>query len=216
MNDLMHVPTTDESQKMYDVFHQQMNLYAGTDKKEFKLDYKVFGILKICYDDGSESVPLVDHSLSQSEMYEMVRDPDCDADKQLVIEFDEKDFRCLASNVFAIKKYFEELTYEKGFEGIVMKPNYVQEGFLPMMKCRNTSYLTIIYGYDYKTEPKLSRLIKNKSTKLKIKQSIREFREGMAMLKIKYDDIGKNPEYQKVMMKFIYDEEYGATLDPRL
>lgn len=225
MKDLLDVPDTATSQKMYDVYHHQMNLYAGIDRKqetkldevtlvvESKLEYKAFGILKICFDDGSESIPLIDKSYSQGEMYNIVSDPDCETDAQLTIKFDEKNFQ---ESLNAVKKYFEKLTYEDGFEGIVMKPDYVIEGTLPMMKCRNTSYLTIVYGYDYKTKAKLNRLVKNKSTKSKIKQSVREYQKGLEMLKIKYDEISTDPNYQKILLKFLYDEEIGATLDPRL
>jgi len=65
-------------------------------------------------------------------------------------------------------------------------------------------------------EPKLSRLINSKSTSSKIKQSIKEFALGMEMLKVNYSDIQESEDYQKVMMKFLYNEEIGEKLDPRL
>lgn len=212
MRELLEVPDTTSSQKMYDVYHKQMCLYAGKDKK---LEYKAFGILKICFNDdnNTESIPLVDKTYSQGEMYDLVRDPDCKEDEQLLIKIDEKNYH---ESVKTIRQYFEKLTYEKGFEGIVMKPDYVINGLLPMMKCRNTSYLSIIYGYDYKTEPKLSRLVTKKSTKSKIKHSVREFLLGMEMLKIKYGEINTDKNYGKVVLKFIYDEEDSTKLDPRL
>lgn len=236
------------SQDMYEIYHEQMVLYARhlvkdeihrpgeleeniddgsesiADSKlndnnylelsQLPLEYKAFGILKICFNDGSESVPLIDHTFSQSAMYNLVKDPHCELDNQLVVEIDEKNFD---KSVETIKKFFKDLTYDKGFEGVVIKPDYITEStLLPMMKCRNTSYLSIVYGYDYKTEPKLTRLIQKKSTKTKIKQSIREFQKGIDMLRIKYTNIETDPSYRKLMLRFIYDEEEGVTLDPRL
>ena len=233
LQDIMWIHDTETAQKLYTTYHEQMRLYAGYETKgveetknsdqipenvkekqvQKELKYKPFGILKLCFDDGSESIPLVDQTYSQSEMYQLLHDPMSPEDDQLTITLDPDN---LEQSIETIKAYFNTLTVEKGYEGVVIKPDYVKQGCLPMMKCRNTSYLTIIYGYDYTMEPKLSRLIDSKSTSSKIKQSIKEFALGMEMLKVNYSDIQESEDYQKVMMKFLYNEEIGEKLDPRL
>jgi hypothetical protein len=225
---IMWIHDTETAQKLYTTYHEQMRLYAGYETKgemveipenvkrnqaQKELKYKPFGILKLCFDDGSESIPLVDQSYSQSEMYQLLHDPMSLEDDQLTITLNPDN---LEQSIETIKAYFTTLTVEKGYEGVVIKPDYVKHGCLPMVKCRNTSYLTIIYGYDYTMEPKLSRLINSKSTSSKIKQSIKEFALGMEMLKVNYNDIQESEDYQKVLMKFLYNEEIGEKLDPRL
>jgi len=196
------------TKSLYKTYNEQMKLYA----EDKPICYKPFGILKIVYDDNTESIPLLDNKYSQSEMYTILHDK-TDLIDQIVIEITNENFD---DSLKQIKSYFNKLTIDQGYEGIVFKPDYVLPGLLPMMKCRNTSYLTIIYGYDYMIEPKLSRLIENKTTANKIKQSIKDFELGMEMLKIKYDDIKDSDEYKKIVMKYLYNEEIGEKLDPRL
>ena len=208
-----------------------VDLTSGLNNSYKNLSYKPFGILKMCFDDGSESIPLIDQTFSQSEMYEMLRDPSVAEDSQLIITVTDEN---ITDSIIAIRKFFNSLTYERGsdpsgvdqrlpnknqFEGIVMKPDYIIKGYIPMMKCRNTEYLTIIYGYDYKTPQKLKRLVTNKSTKSKIKQSIKEFETGggLEMLKINYNEINDdNEDYHKLLAKCLFNEEMGLGLDPRL
>ena len=210
--DLMFFLNTSDSEALYSTYHKQMELYA---MNKSNIQYKPFGILKICFEDGTERIPLVDHSYSQSEMYQMLHDPILinDSDNQMIITLNSDN---LNKSIDQIKEYFNNLTIDNGYEGIVIKPDYVISGLLPMMKCRNTSYLTIIYGYDYMIEPKLSRLIKNKTTGGKIKQSIKEFELGMQMLKIKYNDISDSNEFKQIMTKYLFNEDIGLNLDPRL
>jgi hypothetical protein len=193
------IHNTDVSKKLYDTYHAQMNLYAKAGNKQNDISYKPFGILKICYEDGSESIPLIDHTYKQSDMYQILADPECPDDQQLYITLTAE---TLDDTSAKIKIFFDTLTCEKGYEGIIIKPDLIMPDCLPMMKCRNTSYLTIIYGYDYMIEPKLTRLIHSKTTGRKIKQSINEFNLGMDMLKIK--------------LKYLYNEDMGQSIDPRL
>lgn len=212
------INTSDVSRKLYERYHKQMELYgtvsdSATCEATYKLTYKPFGILKICFEDASESIPLIDHTYSQSKMYQLLVDPDSPDDQQIVITINTE---TINDDIEKIREHFNTLTYEKGYEGIVIKPDFVISDCLPMMKCRNTEYLSIIYGYDYMIEPKLTRLINNKSTARKIKQSINEFNAGMEMLKIKYSEIQKSDEYQKIIVKYLYNEENGELIDPRL
>jgi len=220
--ELLSIQDTKTMEKLYTTFHDQMTKYAGYDikydinnkNKDIELSYKAFGILKICYDDGTEAIPLLDQTYSQSEMYEIVSDSESKDDNQLIITGITKDN--FKESYQKIKKYYDNLTYDKGFEGIVIKPEYIEKGKLPLMKCRNTSYLTIIYGYDYMIEPKLSRLIKSKSTSNKIRQSIKEFELGMEMLKIEYEQIEMSDDYYGIVAKILFNEHITNKLDPRL
>ncbi len=210
---IKEIQNTTITKSLYETYHKQMLLYTEHNEPTPKpLDYKPFGILKICFEDGTESVPLLDHSYGQSEMYETLRDKDNENDKQMIVELNEENYDKMIEE---IKNFYHNLTYEKGYEGVVIKPEYVELGKLPMMKCRNTSYLTIIYGYDYMLN-KLTRLIKKKTTSLKIKHSIREFEQGMELLKINYHEINVNDDYQKILMKILHTDDKGSTLDPRL
>jgi len=146
-------------------------------------------------------------------MYEMLRNGDDPMDQQLVVDVTLENYDQMYETV---RKFFEKLTLEQGYEGIVMKPDFVEPGKLPMMKCRNTQYLTIVYGYDYMTRYKLERLVKNKQTRFKMKQSIREFEQGLELLKINHNEIETNESYPQILMRYLYNESYGETLDPRL
>ncbi len=200
--------------KMYHTYHQQMELYSQPVSDKNPIDFKPFGILKICFDDDTEDIPLLSKSISQSEMYDLLNDKTNLIETQLIIELSDDTYDI---GLLKIKEYFKNLTINNGYEGIILKPDYVEKDKLHMMKCRNTDYLTIIYGYDYMIEPKLSRLIKSKTTGSKIKQSICEFKAGMKMLETKYNDINRdNINYQKLIMKYLFNEDYGKTIDPRL
>ena len=200
--------------QMYDTYHKQMLLYTEKISDTNKIDYKPFGILKICFDDGTEDIPLISKTIGQGEMYNMLYDNTNEKDHQLIIELTPDTFN---EGVIKIKDFFKKITMDNGYEGVILKPEFVEKNKLHMMKCRNIEYLTIIYGYDYMQNNKLKRLIKSKTTGSKIKQSINEFNLGIEMLKTKYDDITTdNSKYHKILMNFLCNEELGQTIDPRL
>jgi hypothetical protein len=206
--------TTDTMKKMFTTYQKQMELYTKQVSEDNPIDYKPFGILKICYNDGSEDIPLLSKSISQGDMYDLLSNKENSSENQLRIHITEETYD---KSLEEIKQFFDNITMENGYEGIMLKPEFVEKDKLHMMKCRNIEYLTIIYGYDYMIGPKLTRLIKSKTTGNKIKQSINEYKTGIKMLETKYDDITmQNTIYQELLMKFIYDEEYGKTIDPRL
>jgi len=211
---VMEIHNTETMEKMYNTYHSQMELYSKPISDTNCIDYKPFGILKICYDDDSEDIPLLSKSMSQSEMYNILCDKTNSIEDQLIIELTDDTYD---NELQKIKEYFKNITMNNGYEGIMLKPDYIEKDKLHMMKCRNIDYLTIIYGYDYMIEPKLTRLIKSKTTGSKIKQSINEFNSGMKMLQTKYNDINTdNIQYQRLIMKYLFNEELGQTIDPRL
>jgi hypothetical protein len=192
---------------LYSTYSTQMDLYGG-DKE---LDYKPFGILKIIYKDGTESIPLLDQSMGQSQMYDLVSSG-LETDSQLVINITQENF---LDSYNQINQWFDRKTAQDGFEGIILKPDLVQKDKIPLMKVRNQDYLTIIYGYDYKLEPNYKNLVNKKTTRYKIAQSIKEFKLGLNLLTMKYNNLDSD-EYKSRLENFISCELNGNNLDPRL
>lgn len=109
--------------------------------------------------------------------------------------------------------FFDELTYQRGFEGVVIKPEFSVPGRLPYMKVRNKDYLRIVYGFDYDAPLTLEALCKQKSIKGKSSLSIKEYELGNALLKIGYDQPTLRRKIIAEMMGCMSQEK---SLDPRL
>jgi len=104
-------------------------------------------------------------------------------------------------------EHFKTLTFDQGFEGIVLKPDVFMPDVLPYMKVRNTEYLRLIYGYDY--PDRLDRLCAQKNVHKKAKVALKEFQMGMAMLEM--------PEHrEKLISAFFGQIKIEKELDPRL
>ena len=185
-----------------DMYREQLNLYT----ENTNLDYKPFCILKMVYNNGEKRIPLIDHSMSRSEMFRILND-----DEQLIIELDKN---TLDSKFELINKFFQ-LQTSRGMEGIVIKPDYVKPNEIPMIKCRNPQYLKIIYDPDYLEPHKYMELISRKSVSKKLTMSIKEYNLGLDMLRVKYDDIGCE-NYNKIFMEFIKLDENSKCIDTRL
>lgn len=111
--------------KLYTDYNNELN-----SKIHSSIEYKPFGILKICYDDGTESIPLIDCSYSQGEMYTLLNDEKNNEDNidQLIVDnITQETFH---DALLKIKEYYENLSYNKGYEGIMIKPQYVETGKL--------------------------------------------------------------------------------------
>jgi hypothetical protein len=196
---------------LFTTYSKQMDLYGQIDK-EIKPDYKPFGILKIIYNDDKESIPLLDGSITQSQMYQLVYSG-LELDSQLVITIKpDSDMEQIYLN---IKEWFDKKTIQEGFEGIVLKPDIIIKDKIPLLKVRNQDYLTIIYGYDYKLEHNYKNLVNKKTTRYKIAQSIKEFKLGLNLLTMNYSNLDSD-EYKSRVENFITCELDGGNLDPRL
>jgi len=103
-------------------------------------------------------------------------------------------------------------------EGIVIKPEIVDTpNVAPYMKVRNPRYLSIIYGYDYQSPRKYSKLLNQKNIYKKLSSSIKEFKIGRTLLEIPYKEINKdNIKYISLVAHFLKLEAKSAELDPRL
>lgn len=67
-------------EELLGVHSKQLELY----EQEGELDYKPFSILKIIYNDDSETISLLDKTLTQSQMYQMLYSGN-ELDSQLVL-----------------------------------------------------------------------------------------------------------------------------------
>ena len=84
-----------------------------------------------------------------------------------------------------------------------------------MIKIRNTSFLAIIYGYDYNNPIKLKALVDSKITRHKIRKSIDDMEKGLKLLRIKQSEINEeNVEYINLCKKILQNRI--KLFDPRL
>lgn len=193
----------DERLQGLDVYDEQLRIYGSPGELEFE----PFAILKVVKADGTEVVPAIDGSFTNTEMFEVLTGaplPIYDLTK--------------AEDVKTLEQYFQLLTGSLKMEGIVIKPNVVNdERVLPYMKVRNERYLTIIYGHDYRTSSKLAKLIDRKSIKRKLSASAGQWRLGRRMLQIPLAKVNAdNVEYVKLIAKFLESESNATNIDPRL
>lgn len=192
-----HVPLCDQ-REAYRTYKKQLELYAS----DGELEYKPFAVLKFVYEDGSEEIP----DWTTSEMFRFVS-----GDEALLLDLTEPDYLEKAES------YYSRITLEKRMEGIVIKPEIWDGSVIPYMKVRNPEYLTIIYGYDYRFPHKYQKLIKQKSIKQKLRASLNEYRLGMKMLEISYEQIVPgNTAYEQIAANLLFEVAQEKEIDPRL
>ncbi|GMK42287.1 polynucleotide kinase-phosphatase [Paenibacillus sp. CCS19] len=189
----------DQHDEAYRVYKRQLELYAG----DAELTYKPFAILKEVLVNGEERMP----TGRTSQMYQFLNDDAC-----LVLDLKETDAFAQA------ERFFAKLTVENQMEGVVIKPEFDQNGStVPYMKVRNPGYLSIIYGYDYKFPRKYSKLMKQKNIASKLRTSTNEYRLGQQMLAIKLRDIApENGDYMQVAANLLFEVAKEKEIDPRL
>jgi predicted kinase len=186
----------DEREMAYQVYRKQLDLYG----KEREVEYKPFSILKIIYENGEEEIP----QMKASALFSLISD-----DEFMLVN--------LEDSYDAAHTFFEKLTTERGMEGVVIKPENPREGLLPFMKVRNSDYLTLVYGYDYRFPHKYEKLMKQKNIKPKIKASLAEYKLGMEMLKTRLDEIGPdNLAFKQTVANLLFEESQENEIDPRL
>lgn len=189
----------EQQKSAIETYNKQMEIYGS----EGELEFKPFALLKMVALDGSEELFF---DQPQKAVFDMVS-----SDESLIVSTDD-------AGLDLAKSWFQARVSE-GIEGVVVKPAdkvYIT-GVAPYMKVRNPNYLTIIYGYDYKTEPKFTKMLEDKSIRNKLKTSIREFEIGKAMLEVPYRDISEsNVKYLDLCAEMVAEEKREKTFDPRL
>ncbi|MCM3627563.1 metallophosphoesterase [Paenibacillus glycanilyticus] len=185
-------------QQAYETYKQQMELYAEAGE----LAYKPFALLKIIYATGQEEIP----SGRTSEMYRFLSN-----DEFLLIDLND------AEAVLQAENFFSKLTVEQKMEGVVIKPESMQENVVPFIKVRNAEYLSIVYGYDYRFPHKYKKLMKQKNVSQKLRTSAKEYRIGRQMLAIPYVEISpENARYKEVAASLLFEVAKEKEMDPRL
>ncbi|OMF22059.1 metallophosphoesterase [Paenibacillus sp. FSL H8-0548] len=188
----------DEHIEAYVTYKKQLELYAEAGE----LQYKPFSLLKMIYRDGSEALP----DWCTSEMYRFLSDD----------SFIKLDLMNTESYDQA-EQYFRALTIDNHMEGVVIKPEQIVPEAVPYMKVRNASYMSIIYGYDYRFPHKYQKLIKQKSINMKLRTSINEHRLGQIMLEVPFSNISpENEAYQSAVANLLFEVAREKEIDPRL
>jgi predicted kinase len=196
------LPSLEEQEQAAGVYQQQLELYA----KDSELEYKPFSILKIVYTNGDEEIPMT--TMRTSKLFSLISE-----DEFLVVDLEAQDSYEVA------EKFFEKITTDRGMEGVVIKPEVPTQasGVIPFLKVRNSQYLTLVYGYDYRFPHKYEKLMKQKSIKRKIKASLAEYKLGMEMLKVRLDEIGpENDHFKQTVANLLFEESQVSEIDPRL
>lgn len=190
------------------IYSDQIGIYGS----DGDIEFKPFSVLKIVFSDDTEMIPgLSDKILEmngQVNIFNFVSN-----DNQFVVDFENGFEKCLED----AEKFYKNVTTNAKMEGIIIKPDQPIFNIAPCIKVRNSDYLTIIYGYDYTTKYKYSKLIKNKNIGKKINASISEFKIGHEMLQTKYNEISlDNNNYIKLLVDFLFVENNEKLIDPRL
>ena len=171
-------------QEMLNTFFQQLALYGGACEPHSK----PFSILKI---DGAEVVT----TMSADEAFSKVSE-----DEFIIVNTE--------GGLSEAQVFFDKKTTDEGMEGVVVKPRNYKPGVAPYMKVRNESYLSIVYGYDYKL--RYSKLCEQKKTNGKLRTSIREHDLAVELLN---DNGSRRTE---LMVKMISELGKEKSMDPRL
>ena len=188
------------------IYEEQLALYGKTTEAP---KFMPFSILKMVHEDNSERLAgFEEDELGQVEAFSLVSE-----DIQLVLNLKDP----LEELLPVARAFFEKITQERKMEGIILKPDRYVPGKAPMLKVRNSSYLTLIYGPEYLLPDRLEHLIYSKDTRRKIKLSVEEYELGKRMLSFPMEEISEdNPEYLLTVAALLKKEEQEIDLDPRL
>jgi predicted kinase len=201
-----YIPDMDELERLHEVYNRQLDIYAKPLTEEElnrELHYQPFSILKSVKKNGEETSYL---ESSNENLFKAVNDAE-----YVVCELTEEGYK-------EARIFFDRVTNGLNFEGVVVKPFYVDtDHCAPFMKVRSPNYLTIIYGYDYQNKVKYGRLLDQKRINRKLSTSISEWQLGKKLLQIPYNDISENnSRYMDLMAKMIIETNGEESIDPRL
>lgn len=185
-------------------YDAQLKLYGATKSIEFK----AFDILRVEYADGTFNVD--DDWMKNTYMkYLLVN---------LYNRVPEERYGLVVppTAVNSIREYMDTLV-GNGYEGIMIKPVFPGEtDAVHCMKVRNKEYLRIIYGYDYQRPEKLTELVRKKRVGKKRKLSHHEYFLGKKMLKLDWNSVDFDEQYDTITKDLLFQIEEEATLDNRL
>jgi hypothetical protein len=180
------------------IYAQQLNHFG----RAGQISFKPFNILKKVYDDGSEE--FVNDNLSYGEVND---------DEFLHLDIRTEEALEAAAN--RVYEWFDVLS-QRMEEGIVIKP---RQAFIrnlpPALKVRNNSYLTMIYGVDFREQ--YDNYLRKRNIKSNWECSINDWMLNWDLLKIPYKDIHEeNYLLKNLVFDRIMGEKVEATLDIKL
>ena len=192
LNNFTYIPIQ-RRQDYVNLFNKQLELYANPD---LPVEIKPFSILQI--DD--QVLPIE----TNVECFTLFNNDD-----YFVVDVTNKQSR---DNGI---EFFKTLSYDKGYEGVVVKPNRIGDAtfnnVVPYFKVRNEDYLLIIYGYLYKEFYTEFVKTKNRTLGRKIQACIQEWNAGLKMLQAK-----SQTDLVNAFLEFKYGENIELETDPRL
>lgn len=192
LNEFKYIPI-DKRRNYLETFNKQLELYTNPD---IKTEIKCFNVLKI--DD--KVLPFE----TNEESFKLFND-----DEYLIVNVDIETEREKG------RQFFHNLSYNKGFEGVVIKPNHIKSAvfnnIIPYFKVRNQDYLLIIYGYLYKEFYEEFIKTKNHSLSNKITACIQEWNAALKMLQSKSET-----DFVNAYLEFKHGENIELETDPRL
>lgn len=190
----------DEMLEFAKIYSKQIELYGS----DGKIHFKPFSILKQVFLDGSEKTFFND---SNYDIYSSISTDHC-----IVVDINNQE------DLNKLEEFYNNTITVEEMEGIMLKPLVVYtKGVAPAIKVRNPRYLTIIYGPDYLSKNKFSKLIKRKRVKKKLELSTKEWELGKKILEIPYRLISKeNPHFIQSYGEMVLEEKFERDLDPRL
>ena len=202
--------------EMADTYHKQVEMFGMSDR----LHFKPFNILKVTMKDQVEIIPFYLNDtlyLSQNQIFTLLTG-DISHREHHLFNLDDK------ASFDKAREFYDQLTGDgdgdgDNYEGVVIKPNHYPKelNYAPFLKVRNSRYLSIIYGYNYREPLYYAKLIKQKNIYKKVQNSIRDYNIGLEMLKYSQDEINEdNSKYVNLLVDFIFGEEDTKDIDPRL
>ncbi|MBO0453058.1 metallophosphoesterase [Candidatus Enterococcus murrayae] len=191
------VPLQDQ-EKALDLYKQQIALYG----KEAPLHFKPFDLLKIIYQNMEEAVV----NQATSEIYQFLN-----KDEYLLLDIRSENAEEQAQD------YFDQMTLQLQMEGIVIKPEHQKKNVAPFLKVRNEAYLTLIYGFTYRSPHQYQKLIQGKNIFRKLRTSIKEYELAQELLKLPTIQLtAKNNDYLNLLANLLFEMDKEVGLDPRL
>lgn len=194
-------------------YNEQVDWFA----RKYDVDFSAFMILK--YAKGNdETVAITDERFTNFYIYTVLLQ---NQDYYWYNLETEKGEGMLAGKHFTgtPQDFYTALVDSTMEEGVVIKPSEkaYQPGVAPYLKCRNSNYLRMTYGFDYQRTPKYKLLVDKKNITRKLKTSIEEWELARELLQINRKDLTiDNKKYIYLLSKLHKALESEKQLDPRL
>jgi predicted kinase len=183
-NNIIHL---EQEHKGVNIFNEQLAIFGAN----APIEYKPFSILSV---DGKSWI-----SEDQAKIFSLLMPEE----KHLIINLNQNEFLSHAH------EFFDLMTDNLSYEGLVVKPLLYKKGVAPYIKVRQEKYLHLIYGHDYKLN--YEKKLKQKRIEKKLGLSINEFELGLKMLEAKNQE-----QLLDLACQIRFEINQEITLDPKL